>query len=372
MRINETTAKSLLRKHKRIDSWFVSRYSMNLYRGCSHNCAYCDGRAEGYYVPGEFGRDVEVKTNAPDLLQRELDPKRRRKPLKRAYVMLGGGVGDAYQEVEETYGLARRALAAIEEFDWPVHVLTKSCRVERDLDLILRINQKQRAIVSMSFSTVDDAVAKRFEPMCSLPSERLHTLRQFKAAGIATGMFLMPVIPFVTDDLQSLDAALRAADESGIDFVIFGAMTLKAGRQQDHFLKAVDRYNPGLKPEYAMLYGDNRWGSPNKEYHEALSRAFVQVASKHRVPRRVPPNLYADILDDNDNVQVMLEHLDYFHRERGQTTPYRYAANSVAKLKEPLTDLKSLRQLNGVGPATERLIKEILQTGKCKLLESFL
>src|SRR5512137_89209 len=91
--IRESKAKSILRKHKKIDSWFVSRYGMNLYRGCTHNCVYCDGRAEGYYVDGEFGTDVSVKVNAVDVLRRELDPRRKRTPLQPGYILLGGGVG---------------------------------------------------------------------------------------------------------------------------------------------------------------------------------------------------------------------------------------------------------------------------------------
>ena len=106
MRVHEIQAKSVLIKRKHIDSWFVSLYGMNLYRGCQHNCAYCDGRAEGYYVEGEFGRDIWVKINAPEILRRELDPARRRKPLKGGYFFLGGGVGDSYQPLEETYDLS--------------------------------------------------------------------------------------------------------------------------------------------------------------------------------------------------------------------------------------------------------------------------
>jgi DNA repair photolyase len=93
--IKELEAKSILRKHKKIDSWFLSNYGMNLYRGCLHNCVYCDGRAEGYYVEGQFGSDVAVKVNALEILRRELDPKRKRSPFKRGYVMVGGGVGDS-------------------------------------------------------------------------------------------------------------------------------------------------------------------------------------------------------------------------------------------------------------------------------------
>ncbi|HEC95623.1 MAG TPA: hypothetical protein ENI50_01200, partial [Euryarchaeota archaeon] len=81
MTIKEIEAKSILRKHKKIDSWFISHYGMNLYRGCAHNCVYCDGRSEKYNVDGEFGEDVTVKVNAIELLRRELKPKRKRTPL---------------------------------------------------------------------------------------------------------------------------------------------------------------------------------------------------------------------------------------------------------------------------------------------------
>ena len=99
MTIREIEAKSILRKHKKIDSWFISHYGMNVYRGCSHNCVYCDGRSEGYYVDGEFGEDVTAKVNAIEVLRRELDPKRKRTPFKRSFIMVGGGVGDSYQPI---------------------------------------------------------------------------------------------------------------------------------------------------------------------------------------------------------------------------------------------------------------------------------
>ena len=103
MIIKEVEAKSLLRKHKKIDSWFISRYGMNFYRGCQHACAYCDGQAEGYYVESDFTKEVEVKINAPELLRRELDPARKRKPLKKGFVILGGGISDSYQARSDRY-----------------------------------------------------------------------------------------------------------------------------------------------------------------------------------------------------------------------------------------------------------------------------
>ena len=141
MGVREIQAKSVLRKQKKIDSWFISHYGMNLYRGCTHDCAYCDGRTEGYYVEGEFGRDVAVKVNALEILNRELDPKRKRKPLKKGYFMVGGGVGDSYQPLEQKYRLTRNTLVLLEKYGFPVHILTKSTRVKRDMDILQRINQ---------------------------------------------------------------------------------------------------------------------------------------------------------------------------------------------------------------------------------------
>ena len=101
----EVEAKSILRKHKRIDSWFISHYSLNLYRGCTHNCSYCDGRSEKYFVEGDFGKDIIVKKNAVEILAKELTPSKRKKPLKRSFMLPGGGVGDSYEPVEKKYEL---------------------------------------------------------------------------------------------------------------------------------------------------------------------------------------------------------------------------------------------------------------------------
>jgi len=372
MSITESEAKTLLRKHGRVDSWFLAACGMNLYRGCTHDCAYCDGRAERYRVDGNFGRDVVVKVNAREVLRRELDPSRRRKPWRRGYVLIGGGVTDAYQPVDEKYGLARAALETIEQFGHPVHVLTKSCLVLRDLDVLRRIDEKARALVSMSFSTVDDRLAAVFEPGSSRPSERLATLARCRAAGIATGAFLMPPIPFVTDTPERLDESVRRLAEVGVDFVLFGAMTLKEGRQGEHFRGVLARHFPGLELEYDALYGKDRWGSPRRDYQMAVQQLFDAVARQHRVATRIPPRLWQDLLDESDRVVVALELLDHFARTEGRESTYGMAARSIAKVTEPLSSLRGrLRELNGVGRVTERIVRELLDTGRCAYLESF-
>ena len=235
--IREIEAKSILRKHKKIDSWFISYYGMNLYRGCTHNCVYCDGRSEGYYVDGEFGKDIAVKVNAMEVLSRELDPKK--KHFKRSFIMVGGGVGDSYQPIEKKYQLTRKALLLLSEYSYPVHMLTKSTLIKRDVDILRKINEQSRAIVSFSFSSVNDEISAIFEPGVPSPTERLETIALFKKEGIACGMFLLPVIPFITDTVELMEEAVKKAVEAGVDFVIFGGMTLKEGKQKDYFFNFI-------------------------------------------------------------------------------------------------------------------------------------
>jgi len=370
MNITEVQAKSILRKSKKIDSWFITRYGMNLYRGCSHNCAYCDGRAEKYQVSGVFGRDVAVKVNAVQVLQRELDPRRKRKPFKGGFLLIGGGVCDSYEPVETRYNLTRQALELAAHYNFPVHMLTKSVLIERDLDILKTIDAKRRAIVSMSFSSVDDRISAHFEPNVPRPARRLKTLEYFKKEGIAVGMFLMPVIPFITDTPEKMEASVRSAKNAGVDFIVFAGMTLKEGRQQEHFFNVLKSYDPDLALNYKNIYKGSQWGETTFEYSQSIHKTFFEIALAYNLPVRIPPSLFADVLDENDRVVVILEHIDYLLKMRGEKSPYGYAAYSISKFNEPLSSIReNLQSLKGVGKTTEKLIREILDTGTSKYYE---
>ena len=371
--LKEIEAKSILRKHKKIESWFLTRYGMNLYRGCRHNCIYCDGRAEKYQVDGEFGKDVAVKINAIKLLQRELDPKRKRTPFKRGYVGVGGGVGDSYQPVEKKYELTRKTLQLLYEKNFPVHILTKSTLVERDIDIIKKINEKTRAIVSFSFSSADDDISAIFEPGVPPPSERLETIKTLKKEGISCGMYLMPVIPFITDIEEKIEETVRKACDAGIDFIIFSGMTLKDGRQKDYFFDELRKSYPSLLVEYHNIYKSDPWGNAIDGYYESIHMTFNHITRKYKIPKRIPPNLYKDMLSGNDLVIVILEHMDYLLKTSGRKSPYGYSAYAISKLTEPLSSIKGeLKQIKGVGETTERIILEILNTGRSKYYEKLL
>jgi DNA repair photolyase len=365
--VHEVEAKSILRRHKRVDSWFLSSCSMNLYRGCEHACVYCDGRAERYHVTGEFGREVTVKVNAAEILARELDPKRRRKPLERAYLLLGGGVGDSYQPAEAQYRLTRQVLELLCEREpaLPVHILTKSTLVTRDVDLLTRLNERTQVIVSFSLSSDDDPISATFEPRAAPPSARLEAIQMLSGEGLACGVFLVPVIPYVTDGEELIERSVASAKAAGADFVLFGGMTLKGGRQREFFLTTLERTHPDLVEQVAHLYAPtSKWGNATRPYYEQIEHVFTAAARKHEVARRIPPHLHPGTLGENDRVTVILEHLDYLLAAAGRRTSYRTAARTIADLDRPLSELRGeLRSLKGVGQVTERLINEVLATG---------
>ena len=371
--LREVRAKSLLRKGSRIDSWFLAACGMNLYRGCAHDCAYCDGRAEKYAVQGEFGAEVAVKANAVQLLRRELAPPRRTAGADSAggYVLLGGGVGDSYQPAEERYRLARATLELLLELGRPVHVLTKSILVERDLDLLLSIHDRSRAILSMSFSCADDALAARFEPNVPSPSARLRLLERGKRAGLPTGLFLMPALPFVTDTEEVLGQTLRRAAEVGVDFVLFGGLTLKPGRQKEHYLAALSAFKPELAERTRRLYPEGE--QEPKGYARDVLRRFAALAAECRLAVRIPPALYAGLLPAARQAVVVLEHLHYLLELRGQASPYGGAARLLAARPE-LAEAGQLDLFpdNGLKAEAAQVVGELRRTGRCRLLERLL
>lgn len=365
MAVIEIKAKSILRKHKRVDSWFVSRYGMNLYRGCLHDCAYCDGRAERYNVQGEFGKDITVKTNALEILDRELDPTNKRVPLKRGYIMVGGGVGDSYQSVEKRYELTRGALELALKYEYPVHILTKSTLVKRDIDLIQQIHQKAGALVSISFSSVDEKISNILEPHVPPPNERLQVLSEMKKAGIPCGMFLMPAIPYISDSPEYFEEAVKASRNVGVTYIIFSGMTLKQGRQEDRFLSVIKMNFPELIQRYQWLYQQSgKWGNPREDYIIPIQQSFDKIARRYRMPQRIPSGLFKRQMDDNDRVVVILEQMDYLLKTKGEKSPFGYAAYVISQLKEPLSQFSGdLKQLKGINSVTEGIIREVISTG---------
>lgn len=222
---------------------------MNIYRGCTHGCIYCDSRSKCYGFTHEF-EDIEVKQNAAVLLEQKLRSKRKK-------CMIGtGAMCDPYMHCEETLGLMRSCLKVIDEYGYGVAVQTKSDRILRDMDLLTSINKKSKAVVQMTLTTYDDALCKIIEPNVCVTSKRYETLLKMKEANIPTVVWLTPILPFINDTEENvkgiLDYCIRAGVKGIINYGI--GVTLREG-DREYFYQALDRHFPGLKEKYHSTYG---------------------------------------------------------------------------------------------------------------------
>ncbi len=275
----ETNAKTILSGGKgNPDPWFGTLYTMNLYRGCEHQCIYCDSRSECYRI--ENFADVLVKTNAIEVLRKELYSK------KRVGTIGTGAMSDPYTPAEQKYHLTRQALKFIADFHFPLHLLTKSDRVVDDLEVIKQISSIY-ACVNFTITTTDDALASKIEPGAPRPSARLKTMRAFAQKGIYTGITVMPMLPFLEDSDQAVEDIFIKAKEHGAQFVLFSTgMTLR-DRQRSYYYHKLQQLFPGLAERYNHTYG-NQYScqSPraNKLHHLAQT-----LSKKLHLPLSVIP-----------------------------------------------------------------------------------
>lgn len=244
--IQSITAKTLLSSVRQPDPWFGLRFSMNLYRGCQHQCVYCDSRSECYQI--EDFRDILVKSNAIELLRNELSRKRTKGTIGT------GSMNDPYMPLESELDLTGRALDVIAEYQFPVHVLTKSDLVTRDIDRLLQIGRVYAA-ASFTLTTIDDDLARKVEPGAPPTSCRLRAMHSLAARGVLTGTMMMPILPFLEDDEANIIGIVERTKDHGGTYVVaaFG-MTLR-DRQRAYYYDQLDRSFPGLTTAYRRTFG---------------------------------------------------------------------------------------------------------------------
>jgi DNA repair photolyase len=275
--IREITARVLLSSSKHPDSWFGIKYTMNLYRGCQHQCIYCDSRSECYQIEN-FG-DILVKANAIDLLRKEL-------PRKRVKGTVGtGSMNDPYMPLEAERRLTAQALAVIAENRFPVHIITKSDLVLRDVEMLREI-AKVYATVSVTITTVDDALSKKIEPGAPPSSRRFRAIETLVANGIQAGVTMMPILPFIEDDEENIAAIVARAHDAGAAYVLPGFGMTMRDRQRAYFFDQLDRLFPRLRPRYAQLYGD-RYDCPDPNALR-LQKVFGELCARYGMPMRIP------------------------------------------------------------------------------------
>lgn len=223
---------------------------MNIYRGCSHGCIYCDSRSRCYGFTHDF-EDIEVKQNAVKLLEEALRAKRKR-------CMIGtGSMCDPYLPAEENLKLTHQCLELIDKYEYGIAIQTKSTRILRDIDLLSSINRKAKAVVQMTMTTFDEPLCKIIEPNVSTTKERYEALLQFKEAGIPTIVWLSPILPFINDTEENIRGILDYCIRANVKGIIcFGmGVTLREG-DREYFYQALDKHFPGLKGKYINTYGN--------------------------------------------------------------------------------------------------------------------
>ena len=247
-------------------------FGMNIYRGCSHGCIYCDSRSRCYQFTHPF-EDIEVKQNAPELLEKALKSKRRR-------CMIGtGSMSDSYMHCEEELKLTRRCLEIIRQYGFGAAVQTKSDRILRDIDLLDEINRTAKCVVQMTLTTYDDDLCRILEPGVCNTKRRIEVLEEMRKRGIPTVVWLTPVLPFINDTEENITAILNECVRVGVKGIIdFGmGMTLREG-DRDYYYAALDRHFPGMKERYIRRYGNAyELPSPNagklREIFQGICRA---------------------------------------------------------------------------------------------------
>ncbi len=289
-------AKTILTKVKDGSEWYGVDYNMNLYRGCSHGCIYCDSRSKCYHIDN-FDR-VRGKENALYILEKELSKKRTKG------VVGIGSMSDTYNPLEIKYEQTRGALKLISKYGFGVSIDTKSDLVLRDLDLLKEINSKNNVIIKFTITTPNDRLSKIIEPNVCVSSKRLEAIKTLNDNGIFAGIMLNPVLPFITDNEEDIKTLVRLASEYGAKFIhTYMGMTLREN-QRDYYFNKLEEHFIGLKNKYIKTYGYKyNCMPPNFKY---LYNVFVKECDKYGILYKMEDIIKAYKKEIINNEQISL------------------------------------------------------------------
>lgn len=259
-------------------------YGMNIYRGCSHGCIYCDSRSKCYQFTHPF-EDIEVKQNAPELLEKALKSKRKKG-------MIGtGAMSDPYMHCEEQLRLTRRCLEIIHQYGFGAAVQTKSDRILQDIELLDAINKEAKCVVQITLTTYDEDLCKIIEPNVCTTKRRIEVLEIMRERGIPTVVWLTPILPYINDTEENVAAILDACVRTGVKGIMCFDMglTLREG-DREYYYVALDKYFPGLREKYIRQYGNAyELPSPNRD---RLMELFQETCKRNNMLYR-PEDCFA-------------------------------------------------------------------------------
>ncbi len=403
MRYECGKATSLLSKPHVADSWFDMNRSLNAFRGCDHGCVYCDANSEYYHVDN-FYSHIRVKDNAAEILKKELkklgftsrseletetlwsflddeDAKRIAEKVPRRIVIGAcGGVSDGFQPAEKEYRITYRILETLLDYGLPVFILTKSALVLEYIDLLKEIHERAFANVAFTITCADDETQKIFEPNAAPTSERFAALKEIRKAGLFGGVMATPIIPTIGDNHENMHQLVVQTKNAKGEFIQWGGMTLKPGRQKDFFMHVVKRRYPNNYDTIQRIYeNNNAYGQP------ILNRLPVNVmvmgrhicnkvgirdrSVRHKIPYEFESNnLVLGVL--LDIVFRMGVHLG---KPPNLTKPYWELAARIERGEDELGELRNrgdLKQQLLIDNIMTSTVEEILDTGTCPVLRN--
>lgn len=337
--ISEIEAKNPISRAQLPETFLTALYRCQApYRGCGHGCVYCDGRAEKYYVEGDFERDIVVRTNIAQAARSSIAGLVTVREW--GAICIGSGVTDVYQPLEAERGLTRGTLEVLSETGLPLVILTKSSLVKRDFDILARF---PRVLLIMTVTGVDEKIVSLVEPGAPPAAERLETLRHAREAGFMTGIMAMPILPGTGDSDQQTNQLFASAAHCGAGFVWPGGLTLRPGRQKDLFMNLVEQHWPDQLQRYRQLYARERAsGMPNSETYGPRARAWHHSLIRAGIPPMIPHNQYRELLSPPDSLFVLFCHMQDLYTKAGvDIRPLTQAAGRYADwLKTERTALR--------------------------------
>lgn len=289
-------AKTILTKVKDGSEWYGVDYNMNLYRGCSHGCIYCDSRSDCYHI--EKFDIVKGKEDMLHILENELSKKRVKG------VVGIGAMSDTYNPMEIKYQQTRGALQLISKYGFGVSIDTKSDLILRDIDLLKEINSKKNVIIKFTITTPDDNLSKIIEPNVCVSSKRLEAIKKLSGNGIFAGIMMNPVIPFITDKEEDIKKLVKLANEYGAKFIhTYMGMTLRENQRVYYFEKLDEKF-PRLKEKYIKNYGDKyNCLAPNYKH---LYKVFTDECDKYGILYKMNDIIKAYKKENTNDEQISL------------------------------------------------------------------
>jgi DNA repair photolyase len=271
-------AKSILSSYTDKNGWFGVNYNMNIYKGCSHGCIYCDSRSDCYGIE-DFDR-VRPKESALTILESELAVRRK------AGVVGMGAMSDPYNPLEKRLDLTGGALELLDRYRFGAALATKSALIVRDRERLRAIARHSPVLIKMTVTTADDSLCRRIEPRVSVSSDRFGALEELAGAGLFTGILLMPLLPYLEDSRENIASVLSRAKKAGVRFIFAGPGVTLRSNQREWFYRALDREFPGLSDRYRQEFRD-KYSCARPEARELMAY-FHRECSKAGILSRMP------------------------------------------------------------------------------------